>query len=242
MIYRFVLMNLLLLALLPAIGVRNFTHNSHTVSPKLIQTVPPFFDSKIVISATPGTATFNVEISSEGSVLSSKFVGGHPLLMESTKAAINQWKFEPVAENSEARKIQLRFFYEPEPQVRVYPYGITLDVKYECPNKTEAENFVPPSIFKESEEQCEVHKQRLRVEMVRIGYGLMMYKKGYLKAQRKYFPNASFSIDGGCVITTRQYGKCEIPPPQFGEVSYCQKCREASAKWNREHKHVKFGI
>lgn len=242
MIYRFIVVSLILMSFLPKTGVSNLGLNNQSSAPKLLHSESPFLNSEGVLASMPGTATFDVEISNDGTVRSSKFVGGHPFFAAPTKAAIELWKFESTTKNTETRKIQLRFFYDYEPQVRVYPYGITLDVNYECPNKNEAEKFVPPPIFKESEEQCEVHKQRLRVEMVRIGYGLMMYKKGYLKAQRKYFPNDNFSIDGGCVITTRQYGKCEIPPPQFGEISYCQKCREASAKWNREHKHVKFGI
>lgn len=248
MIYRFAVISLLLLATSPMLITRDEDWNNQSPPPKLVHTVPPFFDTKITLimasgfsrSAIPGFADVDVEISNDGKVLSGRFVGGHPLLMASTKAAISQWKFEPIAEGAETRKVQLRFFYNEGASVKISPYEITLDVKYECPSKDDVEKFEVSQSFKLTKNQCEVHKRSLGVETVKIIYGMMGYRKGFWKAHEKDFPHDNFYIGGGCVIVNRQYGKCEIPAPQFGEVSYCQKCREASANWERQHKHAKF--
>jgi hypothetical protein len=248
MAYRFIMMNLLLLVLLPTMDVSDLGLSNQSSSPKLLHTVPPFFDVKTVLVVAPGSSRWAIpgfvnldtEISYEGRVLSSRFVGGNPLLMASTKAAVSQWKFEPVAEGTETRKIQLRFFYDEEARVKISPYEITLEVKYQCPSKDEIEKFESSKRFRITKEQCEVHKQPLRVETVEIVYGLAVFRKGFWKAHDKHFPNDNFDIGGGCVMWTRQYGNCAIPPPQFGEVSFCQKCRETSARWQKQHKHAKF--
>lgn len=249
MFHRFFTLNVWVVAILSVIGARDLSDQASP--PKIIKTVAPYFDIQTVallapgfnsttMTAIPGNAILDVEISNDGKVLSSRFIGGHPYLMTVTKTAVNQWVFEPVVDSSEIRKVKIRFDYNYEPIVEISPYKITLDVKYDCPNKLEIVKPAKPPVPKISEKRCKVHGQHLRVEEVVIAYGLMGYKKGFLKAEEKYFPNDNLYIGGGCVINTRQYGKCEIPTPKFGEISYCQKCRTAATKWEKAHKNARF--
>ena len=252
MVYRSVVMNLLLLALLSTMNAGNLSQSNPLPLPKLIHTVSPFFDAQTVLAtasgfsraAIPGFVNLDVEISNEGKILSTKYVGGQPFLMihlmESTKAAISQWRFESVPEGDKTRKVQLRLFYDETGHVKVSPYEITLDINYDCPSKDAIDQFASTRRFTLSEKQCEVHKQLLRSEKVKIVYGLLGYRKGFWKAHEKYFPHDNFYIDGGCVVESRYYGKCIIPAPEFGEISYCPKCRATSDRWDRQHKHVKF--
>ena len=252
MVYRFVAMNLLLLALFPIFGATHPSQDNQATLPKLIHTVSPFLDTKTVLaiapglfrSAIPGFVNLDVKLDNNGNVIFSRYVGGSSFLMihlmESTKAAVSQWRFESVPEGAKTRNVQLRLFYDETGHVKISPYGVVLEIRYDCPNKDTVENFDTSRRYAEAKRRCEVHKQPLRTERVRIVYGLMGYRKGFWKAHEKYFPNDNFYIGGGCVEENRRFWKCEMPASQFGEVSFCQKCRVASAKWERQHKQVKF--
>lgn len=124
MAYRSVVMNLLVLVLLSTMNAGNLGQSNQIPLPKLIHTVSPFLDVQTVLaiasgfsrSTIPGFVNLDVEISNEGKILSSTYVGGQPFLMihlmESTKAAISQWRFESAPEGDKKRKIQLRLFFD----------------------------------------------------------------------------------------------------------------------------------
>ena len=48
----------------------------------------------------PGTVKLAVVVAPNGTVKSSKAMGGHPLLVNAAMDAVRQWKFEPAATES----------------------------------------------------------------------------------------------------------------------------------------------
>ncbi len=212
--------------------------NSQSSPPQLIHAVPPFINSKVVMLATPGFANLKIEIDTIGKVISSHFNSGHPLLMAASKDALSQWQFEVQKNSIDVRTLEV---YSRDAKVKISPYDISLDVSYECPN--ENQSALPVSDTRqEIKVQCKVHKKLLKREIVDVVYGLQSYRRGFLKAQERYFPNDNFYFGGGCVIMTDTYGRCEMGPAKFAIASFCQKCRAASKNWVKRHKNTPFGL
>ena len=85
------------------------------------------------------------------------------------------------------------------------------------------DSLYPFTLFKGAD-SCEVHHHNLQVDTVSIVYGLIAdieIKVGSLEAQRKIFPNANFSVWGGC---NGGY-------PKFAEVLFCPVCRINYRDW-----------
>ena len=76
-------------------------------------------------------------------------------------------------------------------------------------------------------ERCPVHGEKLKLDIVPIIYGKLLVDEDYLDAEKTQFPNANTRFLGGSVVKEETKA----------EVLYCPKCREAEAKWNKEHKH-----
>jgi hypothetical protein len=76
-------------------------------------------------------------------------------------------------------------------------------------------------------ERCPVHGEKLKLDTVPILYGILMIDEDYLEAEKTLFPNANTRVFGGDLVQEETKA----------EVLYCPKCREAEAKWNKEHKH-----
>ena len=82
-----------------------------------------------------------------------------------------------------------------------------------------------PQDFKAGKDRCEVHGVALERDKVKIVYGLIEFKAGYIEAKRRLFPNSNTVYFGGCVITDDS--------PKYAEVLYCRRCREAETEWGK---------
>ena len=195
-----------------------------------------------------GTVVVSLEIDSHGVVVSSRPISGHPLLLAASRRAASSWRFEPTADQSPTRNLQLKFdFVSPGEAKRcsdadayevITPYYLRVYAQFSRPPETISE------IANESElGSCPVHDDSLLKDKVEIRYGLTLFKKGYLSAEEKYFPYANTRYSGGCVIesdTDPCTGKIIQTSPLYAEVVYCKKCRIAQAKWLKNHKRTRY--
>ena len=76
-------------------------------------------------------------------------------------------------------------------------------------------------------EKCEVHGEILKLDTVPIRYGLIKFGGDYYKIILAEFPNANSGVLGGCIVMEET----------DAEVLYCAKCRDAEARWQKEHRH-----
>ncbi|RYX84691.1 hypothetical protein EON83_08630 [bacterium] len=77
--------------------------------------------------------------------------------------------------------------------------------------------------------KCEMHGTHLKVDNVRISYGIApLWPAGYYEASKASFPNARSGIMGGCIIMPDM--------PRIQAVKFCPKCRIAEKKWLAAHK------
>jgi len=72
---------------------------------------------------------------------------------------------------------------------------------------------------------CEVHDVRLKVDIVGLGYGLVLPCPAFERAKDNLFPHSNRYVMGGCVVQ----------PENAAEVLYCPKCRQAEARWLKAH-------
>ena len=81
-----------------------------------------------------------------------------------------------------------------------------------------------PDEMKRAGRRCGAHHRSVLLpDTVRIVYGLVAGNRELLAAQRRSFPNARTSWDGGCVVSSRS--------PRFTEGAYCPQCRTACDRW-----------
>ncbi|MEW6130997.1 MAG: hypothetical protein AB1757_28460 [Acidobacteriota bacterium] len=76
--------------------------------------------------------------------------------------------------------------------------------------------------------RCEIHNQTMKLGIARINYGMPVYDKAFMNAEKTSFPNSNLSVLGGCVITDNS--------PTHAEVVYCDACRKAEKVWRKEHR------
>jgi hypothetical protein len=69
---------------------------------------------------------------------------------------------------------------------------------------------------------CAVHQERLRSGIVRIVYGLVVANKSGADGE---FPNSNRVYYGGCVAFCYERA----------EVLFCQRCRRAELKWEKNN-------
>lgn len=74
---------------------------------------------------------------------------------------------------------------------------------------------------------CEIHRVALRAGTAPIMYGMPGFTPGLFEARRAQFPHAETEISGGCVVSDDS--------PKTQAVSFCPQCRQAEAKWIKEH-------
>jgi hypothetical protein len=74
---------------------------------------------------------------------------------------------------------------------------------------------------------CAVHHVPMRIVRVKILYGLMQYRDGYLKAEHRYFPNSGDDISGGCIRDEKS--------PDHALMFKCRKCARALDRWASAH-------
>ena len=77
----------------------------------------------------------------------------------------------------------------------------------------------------EGSEICQVHKENLKPDRVRIAYGLILPRHEYEEAQKRQFPNSNKFAHGGCVVRK----------PEVAYVLFCTRCREQETRWKAQH-------
>lgn len=198
-----------------------------TTLPKPKLMVAPWVPPLAVLVHVGGKVVVDVKVDTTGKVRSANAVEGHPLLRRATVDAAMRWEFERLSEPTDLR---LTFIWPrllgPGVVVSVQPYGADLVARPEPPPDTIS---WLTSNFQEGKTRCKVHGVLLKKDRLEISYGLTAYKVGYLKAQRKSFPNANTRALGGCIVEDMK----------FAIVAYCPRCRRAEARWSRVHRHEK---
>ena len=82
-----------------------------SVSRKVKSKVAPVYPDLAKKMAISGTVKVAVVVGSNGSVKSTKVLGGHPLLVDAAVDAVRKWKFEPGPDDSSG---VIEFKFQPE--------------------------------------------------------------------------------------------------------------------------------
>jgi protein TonB len=82
-----------------------------TVARKVKSKVAPVYPELARKMAISGTVRVAVVVAPNGSVKSTKVLGGHPLLIDATVDAVRKWKFEPGTADSSG---VIEFKFQPE--------------------------------------------------------------------------------------------------------------------------------
>jgi TonB family protein len=193
-----------------------------------------------------GTVKIEVEIDTQGNVAMANAISGHPLLQAVSVNAACNWKFEPGEESS--RVVLLFDFvdgYAAETSNApdrcrdsfsvVDPYHIKIFGYTKVEASSDVEDYVPKDL---EGTLCKVHRQVLRRDRVEIAYGLIGFEPRYVKAEKRFFPNANSIAYGGCVVITQSdpcTGKDIQMSPKYAEVLFCPACRRAAERWSKAH-------
>jgi TonB family protein len=82
-----------------------------SVGRKVKSKVAPVYPELAKKMAISGTVRVAVVVGSNGSVKSTKVLGGHPLLIDAAVDAVRKWKFEPGSDDSSG---VIEFKFQPE--------------------------------------------------------------------------------------------------------------------------------
>lgn len=219
-----------------------------TVSPSQVDPQPSELPKVRLVSAPkiPTLAKFlgvgnkveaELKLDAKGAVTSVQILEGDPLFGGVTEYALEAWRFEPSEDKAAIRSVRLTVLFSPfaragkQSSVIIKPYNLDLD---NLPPEIKREDRVSliPSTWREGRDSCKVHDEILKKDKVEIVYGLVGFKRGYLEAEERQFPNSNTVIYGGCLV---DYAK-------YAEVLYCRKCRMAKAKWIQAHRKNKFVV
>ena len=109
------LKRLLAVALLgvSALGIafRPTSASAQEISRKVKNRVAPSYPDLARRMSITGTVKVAVIVAPNGTVISTKVVGGHPLLCDAAVDAVKKWKFEPASEESSG---VVEFKFQPE--------------------------------------------------------------------------------------------------------------------------------
>jgi hypothetical protein len=185
------------------------------------------------------TVEVDVEVDSAGTVVAAaaRSRTAHPTLASWSEEAAFEWRFEPTNDSS-AQSRTLTFVFEgvvpeAEPQLADTRYvsPLTLHVLLMQPTVMviDREHGAIP------EKSCQVHDAAMSVELVPIGYGLIIgpspnsaegrKRARFWRALKKDLPNAPQEHDGGCVMSAETRA----------EVYICPACRAARDRWLEDH-------
>ena len=122
----------------------------------------------------------------------------------------------------------LSFAQSKQEQQKENPPGVTQSQIVELPQYRDGQPlFLFGRAVKDDKGRCRVHHKPLEVASVPIIYGLMPgVSKEYYEVERRGFPNAVTSYEGGCVVRGAKEAK----------VLQCQKCLEAKREWARKQR------
>jgi TonB family protein len=205
-------------------------------NPKVVEMKAPTFPAIARSVHAFGSVVVEVDVEADGKASSVRAISGHPLLLDVSRNAARGWRFEAAPNGASIRRIRLTFDFDLETVgcnqvVNVAPYHLRISA--EPPPDTVS--YIPDNA---EEMHCKLHGTRLLRDKVEIRYGLIGFQEGYLRAEKKLFPEANSVTFGGCVIEAVTCDSKEIQlSPRFAEVLYCPVCRRAQAKWTRQHSH-----
>lgn len=212
--------------------------------PEVRRAVAPEVPRIVFEARITGTVAVTLSVDSKGSVRTAQVIEGHPLLRQATRKAALRWRFAPAA--NETRSVWMTFAFQrivdSEMTVEVSLYNIRLFAKnrsetikplmrdirllVKLQKHSDVGSFLPED-FKEGETRCEVHKQILKKDKVKIAYGLPANVDGYFAIKEKFFPNSRKVALGGCVVSEES--------PTYAYVAYCRVCRNAETQWWKTH-------
>lgn len=182
-----------------------------------------------------GHVIVEAEVSSDGSVRTTRVLKPFFAFDECAERAAKQWTFAPSAD-APTRIFELSFFFvlteteEPAGR-RVVDDEDPLTVRIISNRST----ILPLDPGEESRKQhCRVHDQPMARGLARIEYGLpfitmsgqppdehSLWRERYADAFHTLFPNANTRRGGGCMVGVERSAR----------VFYCARCREAEAAW-----------
>jgi hypothetical protein len=195
--------------------------------PELVSFLQPSV-SYDVIKLNVDRTRIQMNLDSEGKVVSVKLLKGNALLFVKIKDDLAKWLFDEASEPQRSIVLEAetndsnRNIYSKTKMI-ISPYRV--EIKIIPPVLS-----LVPSDWEEETSSCEIHHEVLIKDKVRIGYGLMSFSydyKTYLETAPKLFPHANSYYLGGCVI--EQYS------PEYAEILYCRKCRDAEKVWLKEN-------
>jgi hypothetical protein len=215
-----------LVLILPLLACFN-TATAQQNQPELVSSFP-LSVSYDVLKLNVDKTRIQVNLDSEGKVVSLKLLKGNALLFVKIKNDLAKWIFDESSEPQRSITLEVgaedsnKNYYWNRKTI-ISPYRI--EVKIIAP----VLSLVPPD-WEEGSASCEVHHEALIKDKLRIAYGLIGFLydyEAYVKDAPKLFPHAKSFYGGGCLI--EQYS------PEYIEVLYCQKCRAAESVWVKEN-------
>jgi TonB family protein len=235
-----------LIALIVGLTVPAQEGSKSFAKPRVSRMKAPAYPAIAHSARANGPVTVEIEIARSGSVGSVRVISGHPLFYSVSAKAAREWKFEPV---QEVLRTNLTFDFVDsfglttlpadmcrEGYVVVDPYHLKIYGYKKVGAAHEFEDRVSEEI---EGTFCEVHRREiLRRDRVKIVYGLVGFKPGFLEAEENVFPNANSAADGGCIIEVQLdpcSGKEIQVSPKYAEVLYCPVCRRAEKQWSKSH-------
>lgn len=85
--------------LLPAFGQENLVSEGKTFNQHVLQRAPLHYPAIAKAAHVEGTVVLEVEVGTDGSVISTKTVSGPPMLIQAAVDSVTKWKFRPFARN-----------------------------------------------------------------------------------------------------------------------------------------------
>jgi hypothetical protein len=212
--------------------------------PSVISTGPPF---QSTLPFTPWkhegeeiSVLVDVKVGQEGKVSNAHAVNCWiKYFCQEAEMSARQWQFAPfklASESSDVRTVILTFVFRAEvhsedkeesvASVFIPPYRMEVVYKKIAPLDI---ILLPRIDGKIPVEKCEAHGEILQLDIISVSYGLVAFDpksyEEYWDARHRLFPHSNLWMNGGCV-----------EGPERAEVLYCQKCRDAETKWQREHR------
>jgi hypothetical protein len=191
-----------------------------------------FFQSSIsydIIKLNVDKTRIQMNLNAEGKVASVKLLKGNALLFVKIKDDLAKWIFD---ESSEPQRSIVLEVGDDDSNRNIYSRKKTIISPYRIEIKILAPilSFVPYD-WEEGTSSCEIHQEVLIKDKVPIAYGLMSFsydRAAYETEKPKLFPHANGYYLGGCVVDWNS-------SPEYAEVLYCRKCRDAEKAWLAEN-------
>jgi hypothetical protein len=192
--------------------------------PKVLYMITPDFPEGI---SAGGFVICEVFLLSNGKIGMATAIQGVIRLQSAAETALSSWLFEPSKGNALRRVLVSFTFYPTSYSGLKNQVVVELIPERGLPIRLGPRVVLPlvQSLGKAPATVCEVHDQVLRVDIVSVGYGLVLPRPAFERAKNSLFPHSNRYVLGGCVVQ----------PENAAVVLYCPKCRKAEAHWQKAH-------